>query len=247
MSSVQKKISAMRAGGKILKDVRDTLAVFTKVGMTFAEIEAEAQRLLKAHGVRPNFSTVPGYHWATCIMKNDMLCHGIPGKQVVADGDLITIDIGCLYDGYHLDTTTSFAVGSVTSSVQKFLETGRASLKKAITTVAPGRSVYDISYAMEKVVVRHGYSCVYQLTGHGVGEELHMEPSIPCIAQKSDKRILLYPGMTIAVEIMYAQGNAEVVLDTDGWTYVTRDHSLSAMFEETVLVTDTGHEILTNQ
>ncbi len=247
MSTEAHKISAMRAGGKILQQVRDQLVDYVQVGCTFAEIEAEAQRLLKAGGVKPSFSTVPGYHWATCIMKNEMLCHGIPGKQVVHVGDIITIDIGCINEGYHLDTTTSFAIGQVSPDITTFLSAGKQSLQKAIGTIGPGISIYDISFAMEKVIVRHGYSCVYQLTGHGVGEELHMEPSIPCIAQKSDKRILLKSGMTIAVEIMYAEDNAAVVLADDGWTYVTRDHSLSAMFEETVLVTDSGHEILTNQ
>ncbi len=236
----------MRSGGKILGQVRDTLVKFTEVGMTFADIEAEAQRLLKSAGVKPSFSTVPGYHWATCIMKNDSLCHGIPGKQLVAAGDLITIDIGCIQDGYHLDTTTSFAVAPVSKNVETFLSVGQHSLDKAIGVVTPGASVYDVSFAMEKVVTRHGYGCVYQLTGHGVGEELHMEPSIPCVAQKSDKRRQLTAGMTIAIEIMYTAGSPDLVLAADGWTYVTRDHSLSAMFEETVLVTDSGYEILTN-
>lgn len=247
MDSVTRKIVAMRQGGKLLHAVRQKLVQFTEVGVTFREIEREAQRLLKEAGVKPSFSTVPGYHWATCIMKNDALCHGIPGDQTVADGDVITIDIGCINDGYHLDTTTSFSVGSVPRTTTDFLEIGRKSLSKAMSVVGPGASVYDVSYAMEKVVTKHGYGCVYQLTGHGVGEELHMEPSIPCVAQKRDKRTILYPGMTIAVEIMYTQGSPDLVVASDGWTYTTRDHSLSAMFEETVLVTENGHEILTNQ
>jgi methionyl aminopeptidase len=236
----------MRAGGLIMRQIKPQLQSFVAVGMSFADIEAEAQRLIKAHGVKPNFSTVPGYHWATCIMKNDELCHGIPSPdKKVADGDVMSIDVGILYGGYHLDTSISFGVGDVSGDNQHFLEIGKQSLRKAINKVKAGVSVYEVSAAMQRVVERAGYSAVYQLTGHGVGEELHMEPAIPCIAQRSDKNVWLTEGQTIAVEIMYAKGDAHLKLDKDGWTYRTSDGSISAMFEETVLVTARGYEVLT--
>lgn len=244
MDSTQ-KISAMREGGHILAQIRDHLAEFAQVGMTFAEIEAEAQRLIKKHGMKPSFSTVPGYKWACCIMKNDGLCHGIPNQTEIEDGDIVTVDVGLINKGYHLDTTTTFIVGSSTPEKERFLEVGRRSLTKSIQKVQAGQSVYAVSFAMQKVLQKNGCGIVYQLTGHGVGERLHMQPNIPCIALKEDKRVLLHEGQTIAVESMYTAGEPHLKLDKDGWTYRTVDGSLSAMFEETVLVTKTGAEILT--
>lgn len=245
MESTDTKISLMREGGHILAKIRDHLAEFTQVGMTFAQIEAEAQLQLKKYGVLPSFSTVPGYKWATCIMKNDALCHGIPNETIIEDGDVVTIDVGLLNHGYHLDTTTTFIVGKATKEKQQFLEIGRRSLNKAINKVQAGQSVYTVSLAMQKVLQEHGFGSVYQLTGHGVGERLHMDPHIPCVALKSDKRVILEEGQTIAVEVMYTAGEPDLKIDRDGWTYRTADGSLSGMFEETVLVTKTGHEVLT--
>lgn len=240
------RITAMRQGGHHLGTIKNQLVAFTKVGMSFATIEAEAQRLIKAVGAVPSFSTVPGYSWATCIMKNDELCHGIPSsKKYVDDGDVMTIDVGLIWQGFHLDTTTTFVVGQTTPEIEAFLEIGQRALAKAIKKATVGNSVYDISFAMQKVTEEHGCNVVYQLTGHGVGEVLHGEPEIPCLAQKSDKKVKLVEGMTIAIEIMYAAGDAYLVLDKDGWTYRTQDGSLSGMFEETVLVTKSGPEILT--
>lgn len=239
------KVTAMRAGGRRLAQVRQQLVEFSQPGVTFEAIEAEAQRLIKAAGAQPNFAMVPGYHWATCIMKNDAVCHGIPQGQQLEPGDLITIDVGLLYQGFHLDTSVSFGVPPISTQVSSFLEVGRRSLTKAIARVKPGASVYDVSHAMQKVVESAGCGAVYQLTGHGIGRSLHEDPAIPCVVQRRDKRLVLKPGQTIAVEIMYTQGAPDLVVDADGWTYRTKDHSLSAMFEETVLVTEQGNEILT--
>ncbi len=243
--NLAKKITAMRTGGHLLGVIRDSLEKYTQVGMTFAEIEAEAQRLIKKAGATPSFSTVPGYHWATCIMKNDGLCHGIPNQTRVDDGDVVTIDVGLIYQGFHLDTTNTFIVGTPTSKKQQFLEIGKKALRKAIDKVHAGQSVYAVSLAMQKVLQEHSFGIVYQLTGHGVGEELHMEPSIPCVAQKADKKVFLKDGQTIAVEVMYTAGEPHLKVDTDGWTYRTIDGSLSGMFEETVVVTQNGCEVLT--
>jgi methionyl aminopeptidase len=240
------KISAMREGGKRLRQVKKQLQTFTKVGVSFAEIEAEAQRLIKEAGAIPNFALVPGYEWATCVMKNDEVCHGIPtDKKYVDDGDIITIDVGLLYHDWHLDTSISFGVGNVDSETKHFLEIGRKSLKKAINKARVGKTIYDVSKGMQQVVERAGFGAVYQLTGHAIGEELHMDPAVPCIAQRSDKKLKLYAGQTLAIEIMYAAGNADLKLDKDGWTYRTKDGSLTGMFEETVLITANGPEVLT--
>lgn len=242
---LQRKITAMRAGGAALGKIKLQLQTFTAVGVTFEQIEAEAQRLIAAAGMKPSFSTVPRYHWATCIMKNDAVCHGIPKGKTVADGDVITIDIGLINDGFHLDTTITFPVGEVSPEILEFLAAGKKSLADAIAAAQVGNSVYDISFAMNKPLEEKGYGVVFQLTGHGVGEELHMEPVIPCVPQRADKKIKLQTGQTLAIENMYTMGSALLVEATDGWTYVTSDGSLSAMFEETVLLTQNGPEILT--
>lgn len=240
------KTDSMKQGGAALHNVKTALVSFAQVGKSFADIEAEAQRLIAAAGAKPSFSTVKGYHWATCIMKNDEMCHGIPtAEKIVEDGDVITIDVGLIWNGYHLDTTTTFVVGQRSPEIDEFLTIGQRALDKAIAKVHAGQSVYEVSRAMQKVVEEHGYSMVYQLTGHGVGEQLHMNPEIPCLARKSDKRVLLHEGQTIAVEVMCATGDAELVVDSDGWTYRTADGSLAGMFEETVLVTKDGFEVLT--
>jgi len=239
------KTTVMRSGGRTLAIIRDELVQRTAIGTTFEEIESWAQELLQEHKVAPSFSTVSGYSWATCVMTNDAMCHGIPQDGVVHDGDLVTIDIGLKSSGYHLDTTVSFAVGAATAKVEEFLEIGKKSLRNAIEKVRPGISVYAISKAMQKVLDVHGFGSVYQLTGHGIGRELHMEPSIPVVANKEDTYVRLSAGQTVAIEVMYTAGDAELVVSDDKWTYRTKDGSLAGMFEETVLVTETGYEVLT--
>lgn len=239
------KILAMREGGKALGKIKADLQDFVSVGTTFEAIEDKAQDLIKKAGMKPSFSTVPGYHWATCVMRNNEVCHGIPKGKKVQDGDLITIDIGLINKGYHLDTTITFPVGTVSQEIQEFLEIGQKSLEKAIDQARVGNSVYDISFAMEKPLRTKGYGVVFQLTGHGVGESLHMEPAIPCVPSKSDRKIKLIEGQTLAIENMYTMGSPLLEEATDGWTYITADGSLSGMFEETVLVTKNGPEVLT--
>jgi len=244
--NLEYKIESMREGGKNLGRIKKELSFFSKPGVTFEQIESEAQRLIKKAGMLPSFSTVPGYDWATCIMKNEEVCHGIPKNKVVKDGDIITIDIGLINNGFHLDTTITFPVGEVDNQIKHFLEIGKKSLKKAIQRAKIGNSVYDISQAMEKPLKKNGYGVVFQLTGHGVGEELHMEPAIPCVPSRSDKNIKLYEGQTLAIENMYTMGSPVLKEGSDGWTYRTIDGSISGMFEESVLITKKGPEILTN-
>ena len=239
------RIEAMIVGGELLGSVRDNLRSLSTVGTTFEALEAHAQRLIKAGGAQPSFSTVHGYHWATCIMKNDALCHGIPQNGSVEAGDVMTIDVGLIYQGFHTDTTISFVVEPVSEKIKHFLQIGRESLADAIGAVHPDASVFDVSSAMETRVKRAGYGLVVELTGHGVGQNLHMEPNIPCIAYNRDKRIKLSVGQTIAVEVMYTMGSPSLMVDKDGWTFRTKDHGLTGMFEDTVLVTTTGFEVLT--
>ncbi len=241
------KIQAMREGGKILADVRERLVMAVKPGISFIEIEKLANDYITSYpGATASFKRVPGYSWATCLMKNEEVCHGIPRKEkYVQDNDLITIDVGVFFKGYHTDTSTTVYVGEPTPQIIKFLEAGKRSVDNAIQQARPGKSVWHISYAMQRAIETAGYHCVYQLTGHGVGKELHEEPSIPCVADPTDKRIQIKSGQTLAIEVMYSVGSPTLIFEKDGWTCRTEDNSLSGMFEHTVLVTDNGPEILT--
>lgn len=244
--AVDQRISAMRAGGKTLAQIRTKLRQEAKPGVSFESLEAVAQQEIARFGMKPSFSTVPGYSWATCIMKNHELCHGLPKEKVIASGDVITIDVGLLNQGYHLDTTTSFAIGNVSPKVSNFLAGGRRILDKALARARAGVSVYEISQVFERQLAKHGWGAVSQLTGHGIGRRLHEEPAIPCVARPGDRQVKLQVGQTLAIEIMYTLGNPSLELASDGWTYQTADGQLSAMFEETVLVKAGGPpEILT--
>lgn len=245
-SFLTQKAQVMREGGRRLAFVRDSLVEFAQIGVTFLEIDQKAFELIKAQDAKANFAMVPGYHWATCLMKNDEVCHGIPRKdKVIEPGDFIKIDVGLLYEGFNVDTTASLYRGPQDDKKMKFLEYGQHSLDRAIAEAMAGNSVYDVSFQMEKALTRHNLGAVYQLTGHGIGKELHEDPYIPCVAQKRDKKNVLYDGQTVAIEVMYTQGQPDLVQDDDGWTFRTEDGSLGGMIEETVLVTKNGPEILT--
>jgi methionyl aminopeptidase len=242
------KIEAMREGGKKLGRVKNALVESVVPGMLFEEIEALAQKLIADEGATPSFPSVEGYSYATCITKNEGCCHGVPVGKKVDDGDIITIDTGLIWKGYHLDTTHTVYAGNskkMPTETKEFLRIGQEALDTAIAAARVGNSVYDISVAMQEVIEGAGYGAVYQLTGHGIGKSLHEPPYIPCIAYSQDKRLKLKEGQTLAIEPMYTMGNPYLILGKDKWTYETKDKSLSGMFEDTVLITSNGPEILT--
>lgn len=244
------KIAAMREGGKRLATVRLKVIEAVVPGVSFEHLEEIAQEWIKKLHATPSFPTVDGYKYATCITKNEGCCHGLPVGKVVEEGDLITVDVGLIFDGYHTDTSITVFAGNqeaINDETREFLETGKRALANAISKAKVGNSVYDISRAIEETIEGAGYGAVYQLTGHGVGKKLHEPPYIPCVAFKQDKRLLLTEGQTIAIEPMYSMGNPELVLGADGWVYETKDKSLTGMFEETVLITRSGPEILTKE
>lgn len=238
----------MRESGKKLARVKRVLVEMVQPGILFEEIEAKAQELIASEGATPSFMTVSGYKYATCITRNEGCCHGIPVGKKVEQGDLITIDVGLVYDGYHTDTSYTVYAGDQTKMPQDmrhFLEVGQLALENAIAQTRVGNSVYDISRAIQATIEAEGYGCVYQLTGHGIGKSLHEPPYVPCVAFAQDKRLKLSEGMTLAIEPMYAKGNPELILGQDKWTYETKDKSLTGMFEDTVLITSGVPEILT--
>lgn len=237
---------AMIEGGKKLGEVKNKLNDAVRVGVTGLEIEGLAVKLIERTGGKPSFMMVPNYSWATCVNVNEGIVHGIPKKSTVfKEGDVVSVDVGLYYKGFHTDT--SFTVGlGVDKNINKFLEVGKSTLKNAIKQAKPGKRIYDISFQMEQGLRKHGFTPVKALVGHGIGKNLHEEPQIPCYTSGKYKDSPLIPeGAALAIEIMYTMGTDDIALDKDGWTIVTRDGKISALFEETVITAKNGTKVLT--
>lgn len=248
--NTNQKITAMREGGAVLGAILDELLDIAAPGIALLELEQIAQKRIKAAGMKPSFSTVADYQWATCLCVNDVIVHGIPTNYVLTEGDLLTIDIGLINRGYHTDTAWSKVIGGpgyrVKPDVEKFLATGKEALQKAIGEARHGNHVGHISKMLQTIVEGAGYGIVRPLVGHGVGKTLHEEPQIPGFLKGAiEKTPKLISGMTVAIEVIYTMGNPTVYYHEDGWSIATRDHSLSAVFEQTIAITEKEPIILT--
>lgn len=249
-AKTDKKIKAIKSAGKILALALETTIKAIKPGVTEAELDMIAEKSILQNGGYPAFKKVPGYKHTLCVATNDVVVHGIPGSRVLKEGDIICVDCGVYKDGYFTDMAETVVVGGPKAAAvetRKFLTVGRVALFDAIAQAKPGHRVGHISLAMQKGVENAGYSIVKSLIGHGVGKELHEWPEIPGYLDEDLKNTpLLVPGMTLALEVIYNMGVDEVVYaNDDGWTIVTEDGSLSAVFERTILITEKGSEIIT--
>lgn len=234
---------AFRKGGSILGSIRRKLTGMVKPGLDLFEIETAARKLITASGAVPNFAFVDSYGFATCLMVNDEVVHCRPRHYRIKEGDLITVDVGLEWHGWQLDTADSLLAGRPDN---KFVETGRQALHKAIMAVKPGNRVGSISGIIQEILEKNGYSAVRQYCGHGLGRQIHEEPQIPCyLAGPVADTPLIKAGMALAIEVMMNEGGYKVVLDKDGWRSRTADGSRSAQFEHSVLVTSAGPRILT--
>jgi len=222
------------------------VAGMVKIGVSAQELEEKAVAMIAEAGAEPSFMKVPKYHWATCINVNAGIVHGIPTEELVfREGDLVSIDLGVYYQGFHTDSSLSVAINP-TPEMAKFLEVGQLAMKKALAQAVAGNRVWDISQTIGETVKMAGYSPVRALVGHGVGRELHEEPMIPCLAiGDRDKSLLLENGMSLAIEVMYTAGKPDLVQAFDGWTITTRDGKISGLFEETVVVGGGKPRVLT--
>lgn len=245
------EIKAMRVSGKLLATVLSAIRQAVEPGMTTKDLSEIAKRELKGTGGLPAFlghpgaPDVPDFPDVVCTSLNDEVVHGIPSnKRVIKSGDIVSMDFGVSYDGMITDAATSLIAGNSNPKLDTLLSTTKASLDAGIGVLKDGVRVGDISSAVEAVLKKGEYGIVKDLVGHGVGHELHERPDIPNHGKKGTGP-KLSAGMTIAIEPMATLGDFKVYIDTDGWTVKTYDHSLSAHFEHTVLVTETGHEILT--
>lgn len=235
----------MREGGHKLAVVRDALGAAVKPGVTPIDIEELACRLIDQEGATAAFKEVRGYHHATCINVNSVVVHGIPNKTPFKEGDMVSIDVGLKYKGFYTDTTICVVAGEATPKQKHFIEVGYAALKAGIAAAKTGNHVSDVSRAVETVLRDNGYGVVEELTGHGVGRELHEDPMIPNFVDRHFPDPVLQEGQTIAIEPMYTEGKRYVVMDRDGWTIRTADGSLAGLVEETIMVTKDGGLILT--
>lgn len=236
----------MREGGKKLARVKEKLMKKVGEGVSAIEIEELACKLIEDEGAESSFKMVPRYRWATCVNVNEGVVHGIPNKQIIfKKGDIVSVDVGIYYKGFHTDTSFSIGVG-IDHKKSRFLEAGKKAFEAALSKVVPGMRIFDISEAIEKSLENAGYTPIRALVGHGVGRELHEDPQIPCFTHdKRDDTPEISEGHVYAIEVMYAMGKPDVRTADDGWTIETRDGKISGLFEETVAAVKTGPEVLT--
>lgn len=239
-----KDFAIMAEGGEILARARRIVVEAVRPGITTLELDAIADKVIADAGAKAAFKLVSGYKHATCINVNEVVVHGIPSKQVIKLGDKVAIDVGVVWKGLNTDGAVSVMCGQ---RPNKFLITAREAMNRAIKLARPGNYIWDLSNAMQTTVEKAGFSAVRALTGHGIGKLLHEEPAIPCFRvgeRKNGEKIV--PGMALAIEIMTNEGVSDVAyINNDGWTIATTDGKMSALFEETVAVTNTGTVILT--
>ena len=239
------EIELMRHAGKLLEQVHDELAKIIRPGISTWEIDHEGERMIRALGCVPNFLHYNGYPASICVSVNDEVVHGIPKKErILKEGDIVSLDAGLIYEGYHSDAARTYGVGKISPEAQKLIDVTKQSFFEGIKYARAGHHLHEISAAIGNYAESFGYGVVYDLVGHGIGTHLHEDPQIPNFACKS-RGIRLQPGMTLAIEPMINQGTADVCWLDDDWTVVSEDGSLSAHYENTVLITDGEPELLT--
>lgn len=213
-------------------------------GVTTAELDRIVRRYIESQGAKPSFLGYGGFPASACISVNETVIHGIPDKRIIKAGDIVSIDVGAYFNGYHGDNAATFAAGDISAEAQGLLTATKESLYEGIAQAVAGNRIGDIGSAVQRYVEMRGYSVVRQFVGHGVGANLHEDPSVPNFGTPGRGQRLL-PGMTLAIEPMINMGGPEVRILKDGWTTVTQDGKLSAHFEHTVAITKDGPVILT--
>lgn len=243
----KQEIEIMKEGGRRLREVVRELVLQIKTGMKTVQIDKLAEELIRKQGGEPSFKRVPGYRWSTCLSINEQIVHTPPSDRVLRENDILTLDIGMFYRGFHTDFADTFPIGRTDNKNKSFLSTGKRALDLAVKKVRKGNKLGEISQTIEKEIAGNGYSIVKELTGHGVGRELHEEPNVPGFLDRPIERTLtINPGLVIAVEVIYALGNGAMEHEKNNdWSIQTADKSLSACFEHTVAVTESYTIILT--
>lgn len=240
-----KEIEKMRKAGHLLEQVHNELAKMIRPGVSTWEIDREGEKIIRSLGCIPNFLNYNGFPASFCTSINDEVVHGIPSKErILQEGDIISLDAGLIYEGYHSDAARTYGVGEISKEAQKLIDVTRESFFEGIKYAKAGHHLHEISAAIGAYAEKFGYGVVRDLVGHGIGTSLHEDPQIPNFAQRR-RGIRLQPGMTLAIEPMINMGRADVCWLDDDWTVVTEDGMLSAHYENTVLITEGEPELLT--
>ena len=240
------ELQRMRDAGRIAALARVVGGEHVRAGATTAQIDKKIKSCICAHGATPSFLGYNGFPASACISVNDEVIHGIPGGRVLQEGDIVKIDVGAFYKGYHGDCAATFAVGAVSPEAEKLIAVTKQSFFEGIAAIREGGRVGDISAAVEAYVVQNGFSVVKEFVGHGVGSHLHEEPEVPNFG-RAGRGPRLQRGMTLAVEPMVNAGDWRVRVLRDGWTVVTVDGALSAHYENSIAITGNGVMILTDE
>lgn len=240
----EREIAIMREAGRIVALTHEELKKHIAPGITTKELDAIAESFIKKHDAYPSFKGYNGFSGSICASVNDELVHGIPGDRVLKNGDIISIDIGAKYNGYHGDSAWTYAVGHIDDDTKRLLDVTEQSLYIGLKEAIPGERLSNISHAIQTYAESNGFSIVREYVGHGIGQDLHEEPQIPHYGPPN-KGPRLKPGMVLAVEPMVNAGSRYVKTLADQWTVVTIDGKKCAHFEHTIAITETGYEILT--
>lgn len=240
-----REIELMREAGRRLAQVHEELAREIRPGISTKDIDTACEELIRGCGCTPNFLHYEGYPASVCVSVNDEVVHGIPrADRILQEGDIVSLDMGLIYKGYHSDAARTYGVGRIKPEAEKLIKVTRESFFRGIGMARAGKHLHDISNSIADYVTSYGYGIVHDLVGHGIGKNLHEPPYIPNFPQRR-RGLKLKAGMTLAIEPMINLGTGEVEWLDDGWTVVTADHRLSAHYENTVLITDGEPEILT--
>ena len=236
----RREIELMREAGRIAATALKVAGEAVRPGVSTLEIDTIARKYIESQGARPNFLGLYGFPATACISINNEVIHGIPAKdRILKEGDIVSIDLGAEKNGYHGDNAATFAVGTISDEAQRLIDTTRESLYVGLKQAVAGNRIGDISNAVQVYCEERGYGVVRDFVGHGIGKELHEDPSVPNFGTPG-RGVRLLPGMTIAVEPMINQGTWEVNQLSDGWTIVTKDGKLAAHFEHTIAITKDG-------
>ena len=234
----------MKTSGTICANALGMVLKHVRPGITCLELDDIARQSIESQGATSSFKTVEDYKWTICTTINNEVVHGIPTQRQLVQGDVLGIDIGALYNDYHSDQAISIAVGKVGQEIETFLSVGKSTLIKAIAQAVVGNHIGDISATIQSGIEEAGYNVVKNLTGHGVGRELHEDPMVPCFG-KAGRGPEIAENMTLAIEVIYAKGSGDVIIEDDNWTISTKDGSLGGLFEQTILTTTNGPVVLT--
>jgi methionyl aminopeptidase len=242
----RREMTLMREAGRIVAEVHAWAAENLRPGMTTDELDRKARSIIEGHGATCTFLGYHGFPKCICVSVNEEVVHGIPGKRRLEDGDIVGVDVGATWKSYCGDAAITVPVGRVSPERQRLMDTARECLEAAIRVMGPGVRVSAVSAAVQTLAESRGYGVVRDYAGHGIGTRLHEEPQVPNYVDASTRMhdVVLKPGMVICVEPMVNMGSAEVDVQEDGWTVVTRDRKPSAHFEHTIAVTDDGVEVL---